>query len=174
MNRFTNTNPVYNHSYTWQLVSEMVGLETAWGRDYIMKNFILSYLHHILLRNHDSSVGIATLYRLDGRGLPFRAKWLFFFSSPQSRDSSVGIATGYGLDGRGDRSSSPDRVKNFLFSTSSRPALGPTPPPIQWVPGALSREVKRQGREADHSPPTSTEVKKLWTYTSTLPYAFRA
>jgi hypothetical protein len=29
---------------------------------------------------------------------------------------------------------SPGRVKNFLFSTSSRPALGSTQPPIQWVP----------------------------------------
>jgi hypothetical protein len=37
-----------------------------------------------------------------------------------------------------DRSSSPGRVKNFLFSTSSRPALGSTQLPIQWVPGALS------------------------------------
>jgi hypothetical protein len=27
--------------------------------------------------------------------------------------------------------------------------------------------VKRPGREADHSPPTSAEVKKMWVYTST-------
>jgi hypothetical protein len=33
-------------------------------------------------------------------------------------------------------------------------------PPIQWVPGALSPGVKRQGREADHSPLPSAEVKK--------------
>jgi hypothetical protein len=26
--------------------------------------------------------------------------------------------------------------------------------------------VKRQGREADHSPPTSAEIKKMWMYTS--------
>jgi hypothetical protein len=30
----------------------------------------------------------------------------------------------------------------FLFTTVSRKALGPTQPPIQWVPGALSRGVK--------------------------------
>jgi hypothetical protein len=34
--------------------------------------------------------------------------------------------------------------------------------------------VKRQGREADHSPPTSAEVKKMWIYTSTLTYVFMA
>jgi hypothetical protein len=33
--------------------------------------------------------------------------------------------------------------------------------------------VKRQGREADHSPPTNAEVKKMWIYTSTPPYIFR-
>jgi hypothetical protein len=67
------------------------------------------------------------------------------------------------------RSSSPGRVKNFLFSTSSRPALGPTQPPIQRVLGAVSPGVKRPEREADHSPPANTEVKKMWIYTSTPP-----
>jgi hypothetical protein len=72
------------------------------------------------------------------------------------------------------RSSSPSTVKNFLFSTSSRPALASTQPPIQWVPGTLSPGIKRPGREADHSPPASAEVKKIWIYTSTPPYAFMA
>jgi hypothetical protein len=49
-----------------------------------------------------------------------------------------------------------------------------TQPPIQWVPGALSLGVKRQGRETDHSPPTSAEIKKAWIYTATPPYAFMA
>jgi hypothetical protein len=47
----------------------------------------------------------------------------------------------------------------FLFITASRTALGPTQPPIQWVPGSLSLGVKRPGREADHSPPSSADVK---------------
>jgi hypothetical protein len=72
------------------------------------------------------------------------------------------------------RSSSPGGVKNFLFSKSSRPALGPAQPPIQCVQGPLSPGVKRQGREADHSPPARAEVKKLWIHTSTPPYAFMA
>jgi hypothetical protein len=31
---------------------------------------------------------------------------------------------------------------------------------IQWIPGSLSLRVKRLGREADHSPPSSAEVKE--------------
>jgi hypothetical protein len=52
--------------------------------------------------------------------------------------------------------------------------MGPTRPPIQWVPGAFSLGVKRQGREADHSPSASAEVKKRWIYTSIPQYTFMA
>jgi hypothetical protein len=51
-------------------------------------------------------------------------------------------------------------VSCFLFCTASRTALEPTQPPIQGVLGTLSLEVKRPGREADHSPPSSVEVKE--------------
>jgi hypothetical protein len=69
------------------------------------------------------------------------------------------------------RSSSPGRVKNFLFSTSSRPAVGPTQPPIQWVRGALSPGVKRPGREADHLTSFSAGVKNCGVLTP-LPITF--
>jgi hypothetical protein len=46
--------------------------------------------------------------------------------------------------------------------------------PIQWVLGALSLGVKRPGREADHSPQFSAEVKNAWSYTSTPQYIFMA
>jgi hypothetical protein len=62
----------------------------------------------------------------------------------------------------------------FLFTTASRPALGPIQPPIQWVPGADSHGVKRPGREAHHSPPSSAEIKNVWSYTSTPQYTFMA
>jgi hypothetical protein len=51
----------------------------------------------------------------------------------------------------------------------SRPVLGPTQPPIQRVPRPLSLGVKRPGRESDHSPPSSAEVKTAWNYTSNSP-----
>jgi hypothetical protein len=73
-----------------------------------------------------------------------------------SGDSSVCIATGYGLDGRGSFSG---RDKRFSLLHNARPALGPTHPPIHWVPGALSPGLKRPEREADHSLPSSAEFK---------------
>jgi hypothetical protein len=60
----------------------------------------------------------------------------------------------------------------FLFTTASRTALGPTHTPIPWLPGALSLEVKRLGREADHSPPSTAEGKNARSYTSTPPIRF--
>jgi hypothetical protein len=60
-------------------------------------------------------------------------------------------------------------LKIFLSTTASKSALGPTQPPIQWVPAAFSLGVKRPGREADHSPPSNTEVINAWSYISTPP-----
>jgi hypothetical protein len=60
-------------------------------------------------------------------------------------------------------------LRIFLFATASRPALGPTTSPIQWVLGALSLGVKQPRREADNSPPSSAKVKNAWSYTSTTP-----
>jgi hypothetical protein len=62
----------------------------------------------------------------------------------------------------------------FLFTTASRTAPGPTQHPIQWVPGVLFLGVKRPGREVDHSPPYSAEVKNAWKYTSIPQYVFMA
>jgi hypothetical protein len=56
----------------------------------------------------------------------------------------------------------------FLFATASRTALRPTQPPIQWVPGALSLEVKRPRREADHFHLVPM-WKNTWSYTFTPP-----
>jgi hypothetical protein len=64
---------------------------------------------------------------------------LNFWRTPpvESWDSSVGIALRYGLDGRGSRVRFPMGQEIFLFTSVSRTDLGPSQPPIQWVPGGL-------------------------------------
>jgi hypothetical protein len=89
------------------------------------------------------------------------------YYSYRSRDSSFGITTRpqaarSGFDSR-------QGLGIFLFATASRPAVRPTQPPIQWVPGVTSTRVKWLGHEAEHSAPSSAEVKNAWSYTSTPP-----
>jgi hypothetical protein len=70
----------------------------------------------------------------------------------RSRDSSVvrRWATGWMIEG-----SNPGKGWEFFFSPlASRPALGPTQPPIQWERGAVSLGIKRSGCQADHSAPS--------------------
>jgi len=51
----------------------------------------------------------------------------------------------------------------ILLFIASRPALGPTHPPNQWVQGAVYPAVKRAERRSDHSPPCSAEVENAWS-----------
>jgi hypothetical protein len=44
----------------------------------------------------------------------------------------------------------------------SRLVEGPTQPPVQWIPGALSLGLKRPGREVDRSLSISVEARKTW------------
>jgi hypothetical protein len=77
-----------------------------------------------------------------------------------SWDSSVGIATKLWAGQQKSWGLTPGRGKRFfLFSVTSRLALGPTQPPVQWVLEAVSPRVKQQGHEADHSSPSSAMVK---------------
>jgi hypothetical protein len=81
-----------------------------------------------------------------------------------SRDSSVvqRWATDWMIGG-----SSPGRDWEFFSLPPRSDRLwGPSQPPIRWVPGAPSLGVKRSWCEADHSPPSSAEVKAARSYTS--------
>jgi hypothetical protein len=52
----------------------------------------------------------------------------------------------------------------FFYRTAPRWTLGPTQPSMQQISGTLSPGVKR--------PPSSAEVKKWWSCTSTPTYVF--
>jgi hypothetical protein len=83
--------------------------------------------------------------------------WMDTFLLWERRDSSVGIATGYGVVGPG---SIPGNARFFSHlhsvqtGSGAHPASSPTctGSPFPWG-------VKQQGRETDHSPPSSAEVK---------------
>jgi hypothetical protein len=51
------------------------------------------------------------------------------------------------------------RQRTFSLTSVSRPALRPTQPPIQLVSGSCPGGKPRSGRDADHSHPSSAEVK---------------
>jgi len=71
----------------------------------------------------------------------------------RSLDSAVGIETGLRTGWPSNRGPIPSRAKRFfLFAFSS--AVGLTQPSVQWVLWA-----KCLGREADHWPPCSAQVK---------------
>jgi hypothetical protein len=48
-------------------------------------------------------------------------------------------------------------------------ALGPTQILLKWVMVVMYIGKCLTGNEADHSPPSDTEVKKEWSYTYTSP-----
>jgi hypothetical protein len=77
----------------------------------------------------------------------------------KSRDSSVDIALGYGLDDRGSRVRFAAGAGNF--SLRHRVKNGSGPHPSSYPKGIGVLEVKRQGRETNHSPSSSAEVKEL-------------
>jgi hypothetical protein len=98
--------------------------------------------------------------------------YLSFYPSG-SRDSVFGIATGYGLDDQGVGVGVPVGSRIFT-SLIVQTGSGVHPTSYTMGTGGLSLGVKRPGCEANHSLPTSVEVKIMWIYTSTPPYVFMA
>jgi hypothetical protein len=62
----------------------------------------------------------------------------------------------------------------FLFCKRSIPPLGYNQPSNQWVPWALSPEVRRPATEADQSLPHNAGVKNEWRCDFIPPHAFKA
>jgi len=78
------------------------------------------------------------------------------------------IALGYGLGFDSRRG-----LGIFLFPPTSRTALGPPQPPIQWVLESLSQGIKWPGREGDHSPPPSAGGQRMRGVIPPLPIRFQ-
>jgi hypothetical protein len=78
----------------------------------------------------------------------------------ESRDSSVGIALGYELDDRGSRAQFPAGAGNFFLH--HRVQNGSWAHPASYPMGTMGSfpRLKLPGRGADHSPPSSAEVKE--------------
>jgi len=83
--------------------------------------------------------------------------------------SRIPYRLGYGPENWGSIPSRGNDGIVYLFAIASRLALGSTQSLIPWVPSVLTPWVKRPGREADHLPPHSAEVKNTYSYTSTPP-----
>jgi hypothetical protein len=87
-----------------------------------------------------------------------------------SRDSVIGIASSYGLDDQEFGVLVPVGLRIFSSPSRSGRLWGPPNFLSNRYRGICSTGVKRQRPETDHSPPTSTVVKKMWTYTPIPPY----
>jgi hypothetical protein len=113
-------------------------------------------LYDLLLKQCKSSGKSSKVLTLEHEAnIILHSEYVNVQSSVKSHDSSVSIVLGYGLDNQGSMFDPWQGLGIFLFTTMSRMALGPTQPPIQWVPGALSLGEKWLECEADHSPPSS-------------------
>jgi hypothetical protein len=99
-----------------------------------------------------------------------------YFSKIQSKNGA-GIVQRHRAGLRAGRSGVrvPARTANFLFTTPARRGLRSTQHPIQRVPGgSLPGGVKRPGRESDHSPQSSAEVKNAGSLPPLPQYVFMA
>jgi hypothetical protein len=95
---------------------------------------------HLILTSH-LSLGLTSAFVYT-----FHQSLLTMFHTHHTIPILCGVSYGLGVG--------IAQYKIFLFSTGPGPALGPIQPPMQWVPG-----VKRLGREAHHSRPSSAKVK---------------
>ena len=121
------------------------------------------YCHNCVVLHNKISGGCSLTRMAIGVRLPAGADIFCFITAFVDQDSSVVIATRYGLDGPGIES---QWGRDFRHPT--RPTLGPTQPPVHWVP------VIPGGKAAGALPPHLTSrLKKEWGCTCTPPLYLR-
>jgi hypothetical protein len=77
------------------------------------------------------------------------------------------LATGWTTEGS-EFESRYGQEFSLLHVIQTGSGIQPTSCPTGTA-GSLPEGVKRLGSEADHSPPTIAEIKKMWVYTCTPP-----
>jgi hypothetical protein len=78
--------------------------------------------------------------------------------------SSAGITTGYGLDCRGNGFRFPAEARDISLLHSVQTGSGAHPASHPMGTGVPSSWIKLPGREDDHSPSSSAEVKNNGLY----------
>jgi hypothetical protein len=74
--------------------------------------------------------------------------------------SSVSIVSGYGVDDRANGIRSPAGAKDFSSNLCVQTGSGAHPASCTMgAGGPFAGDKTRPGRDSDHSPPSSTEVK---------------
>jgi hypothetical protein len=105
-----------------------------------------------------------------------RIWFLFFLCVKYTKWTHKGENMSYNIHMFHLRNVSVDFDRNLLIGVYAESCLpnfilaripGPTQPPIQGVLWAVSGGVKWLECEADHSPPSSAEVRNVWSCTST-------
>jgi hypothetical protein len=87
----------------------------------------------------------------------------------------IGVGVAQSVQWPGQESASGFRFseRGGIFSLRHRVQTG-SGPAIQWTLVTPSPGVKRSRGENDRSPLYKAEIKNVWSYTSTSPYAFVA
>jgi hypothetical protein len=150
---------VYNTSPLHTTVKHIVSLQTilCWVQSAVQIRY--SIYVHFFGRN-------LKLYTLSRVLMIIAGVWTGNLSTYKWR-----LATGWTTERSGFESR---KGQEFSLLHVVQTGSGFHPTSYTMGPGGSFSGVKRPGREADHSPPTSAEVKKMWIYTSTTPYAFMA
>jgi hypothetical protein len=129
---------------------------------------LLRFPLYLIKKNQGADYNICRRYSLH-RNSSNVSCVLVPFLSCKSRHSSVGIALGYGLDDRGSRVRFPAGAWNFSLHHRVHNGSGAHPASYSVGTRGSFPGVKCPGREADHSPPSSAQVKNACNCTSIPP-----
>jgi hypothetical protein len=121
----------------------------------VINNWHVVYLYKVLCRRKRNTIENTT----HGTTIRFLKFSTLYKRSPYSDWLGVRVPVGSRMFCSPRR---PDQIWDLPSLLSNGLPLPPSP------------GLKRPGREADYVPSASAEVKKIWIYTSTPPYAFMA